>query len=257
MATLSIPRDLVFALNRTPRYWVLALSEKPTRLYEGSREDLVEIRDGNFPLVHEGPGGEQALPGGFGVQKSAYRDERHRQFFRQVDSALEPYLTNDPLPLVVVGVKRYLAFFAEVSSSKDLILATLTGSHDKTSPYELGKLVWPLVKAGLDEQRELILSELDKAIAERKVVSTVGEVWRSANEGRGRILLVEADFHYPARIDATGRSLIPDDNPAAYDVLDDAVDRIIETVLQKNGQVVFVENGQLALHQRIALILRY
>jgi len=25
-------RDLVFALNRTPRYWVLALSEKPTRL---------------------------------------------------------------------------------------------------------------------------------------------------------------------------------------------------------------------------------
>ena len=41
-------RDLVFALNRTPRYWVLAFSEKPTRLYEGSREDLAEVRDGVF-----------------------------------------------------------------------------------------------------------------------------------------------------------------------------------------------------------------
>lgn len=30
-------RDLLFALHRTPRYWVLALSEKPTRLYEGMR----------------------------------------------------------------------------------------------------------------------------------------------------------------------------------------------------------------------------
>jgi hypothetical protein len=28
-------RSLVFALNRTPRYWVLALSEQPTRLFEG------------------------------------------------------------------------------------------------------------------------------------------------------------------------------------------------------------------------------
>ncbi|HMO59909.1 MAG TPA: hypothetical protein PKC19_21355, partial [Roseiflexaceae bacterium] len=36
-------RDLVFAMNRTPRYWVLALSEQPTRLYEGARDVLVEI----------------------------------------------------------------------------------------------------------------------------------------------------------------------------------------------------------------------
>ena len=250
-------RDLIFAMNRTPRYWVLALSEKPTRLYEGTREFLVEIREGGFPMTHEGMGGEQALPGGFGVRKSAYRDERHLQFFRQVDAALKPVMAEDPLPLAVVGVDRFLSFFNEVTGHKSAILTTMTGSHDKTTPHELGKLVWPLVKLNLDQQRQQILGELDKAVSERKFVSGVGEVWRLANEGRGRLLLVEEDFHYPARLDESGTHLVPADDHEAADVMDDAVDEIIEMVMSKQGQVVFVDNGSLDAHQRIALVLRY
>jgi inosine-uridine nucleoside N-ribohydrolase len=39
--------------------------------------------------------------------------------------------------------------------------------------------------------------------------------------------------------------------------MDDAVDEIIEMVMSKQGQVVFVDNGSLDAHQRIALVLRY
>lgn len=250
-------RDLVFAMNRTPRYWTLVLSEKPTRLFEATREQLTEVQEGGFPLIHQGPGGEQPLPGGFGIEKSAYRDERHRQFFRQVNAALKPFLADDPLPLVVVGVDRFLAFFKEVTPYRDSILTTLTGSHDKTSPHELGKLVWPLVQANLALQRQEVLSELEAAVSEQKFVSSVGEVWRLAHEGRGRLLLVEEDFHYPARVDETGRRLLPAEDAAAPDVLDDAIDDIIEAVLNKQGRVVFMDNGQLTAHQHIALILRY
>jgi hypothetical protein len=250
-------RDLVFAMNRTPRYWVLALSEKPTRLFEATRENLVEIREGGFPMVHERPGGEEPLPGGFGVRKSAHRDERHRQFFRDIDAALKPFLADDPLPLAVVGVDRYLSFYSEVSDHKNAVTTTLTGSHDKTSAHELGKLIWPLVKASLAEERQQVLTELDKATGERKIASTVGEAWRMAHEGRGRLLLVEEDFHYPARVDEGGTQLSPAEDVEAPDVIDDAVDEIITAVLEKQGKVVFIENGQLQEHGRIALILRY
>ena len=118
-------------------------------------------------------------------------------------------------------------------------------------------MVWPLVNASLAEKRRQVLSELDQAIGERKVVSTIGEVWRLAHEGRGSRLLVEEDFHYPARVDETGMHLTPAEDLAAPEVLDDAVDVLIETVLGKQGQVTFVENGELEAHQRIALILRY
>jgi len=250
-------RDLVYALNHATRCWVLVLSEKPTRLFAGVNETLDEIQSEGFPLVHEGPGGSAALPGGFGVRKSAYRDERHRQFFRDVDSALKPFMADDPLPLVVVGVARYLAFFDEVSAHKGAIVGRVTGSHDKTSAHELSKLVWPLVVQHQAERREATLAELQRAVSEHKYASAMGEVWHLAHQGRAATLLVEEDFHYPARLDATGAHLIPADDPTATDVMDDAVDEVIETVLQKQGKVVFVEPGRLSDHQHIALILRY
>jgi hypothetical protein len=250
-------RDLVFAMNRSPRYWVLVLSEKPTRLLEGTRAELVEIQEHGFPMKHTGPGGDRPLPADFGINKSAYRDEKHRQFFRGVDAALKSVLADDPLPLAVAGVERYLAFFREISDHRDAILTTLTGSHDKTSPHELGGLVWPLVESSLAERRERVFEELERAVGKRKVASTVGEVWRLAHEGRGRLLLVEENFHYPARLDDGGRVLAPAEDVAAPDVIDDAVDEIIEEVLRKQGQVVFVDPGKLTEHQRIALILRY
>jgi hypothetical protein len=256
--TSFFTRDLVFAMNRTPRYWTLVLSEQPTRLFECSRDTFIEIRDGEFPMSHEGPGGEQSLPGGVGVNRSAYRDEQHRQFFRQVDTALKPFMADDPLPLAIVGVDRYLAFFDEVTSYRASIATTLTGSHTNTPPHELGKLVWPLVEVNLVEKRRRAMSEeLDTAINERKVVSTIGEVWRLANEGRGSHLLVEEDFHFPGRVDQTRMRLTPADDRGEGDVIEDAVDEVIETVLSKQGKVTLVNNGELEAHQRIALILRY
>lgn len=250
-------RDLVFALNRMARYWVLVLSEKPTRLLAGYHAELTEVTTDGFPLAHTGPGGELPLPGDFGINKSAYRDEKHRQFFRQVDAALKPLLQADPLPVIVVGVDRYLAFFREVSDHKDAVLTTLTGSHDSTSPHDLAKLVWPLVEANLAAERERVFAELDHATGERKVAAGIDEVWPLAREGRGRLLLVDEDFHYPARLDAVRNVLTPADDVTAPDVIDDAVDEVIEAVLLKQGQVVFVPPGRLDGHGRLAMILRY
>lgn len=253
-----LTRDLVFALNRTPHYWVLALSEKPTRLYEASGDELTEVTTGGFPMVHEGPGGELPLPGGFGVRKSAYRDEHHRKFFRQVDAALKPFLAAEKLPLVVVGVERFLAFFKEVTAHEGAIIATLQGSHDKTSAHELGGLVLPLVDEALREQREARLGQLQKAIGEGRSASAIEDVWRATREGRGLTLFVEEGYHYPACLDDASAALAPADTDGVCDeTLDDAVDVVIDEVLGKGGEVVFVDDGRLAQHQRIALITRY
>ena len=54
----------------------------------------------------------------------------------------------DHLPLVVVGVDRYLAFYQEITKDPDAIVGLVAGSHDDPSPSALGKLVWPVFKAG-------------------------------------------------------------------------------------------------------------
>jgi hypothetical protein len=250
-------RDLVFTLNRSPRYWVLALSEQPTRLYEGLRDNVNEVTLGGFPMTHEGPGGATALPGGFGVQRSAYRDEAHRRFFRAVDAALGRVLAVEPLPLAVLGVERYLAFFDEVSQNKQQVITTLRGSYDKTSAPELAEMVWPAVRSALVASRRAALEDLEAAVGEQRYAAGINEVWPLANEGRGATLLVEEDYHYPARHDPTGLYLIPAVDPTAPEVLDDAVDDMIEVVLAKGGRVVFEDPGVLTAYQHIAMILRY
>ena len=250
-------RDLVRALNRTRRYWVLSLSEQPTRLYSATREDLEEITTGGFPMQHTGPGGDAPLPGGRGVNRSAYRDDRHRQFFRAVDRAFRRFMADDPLPLAVAGIDRHQSFFREVSSHGDGIIATVSGNYDCMTAHDLGRLVWPRVADGFAARRLEVLDRLAVAVGQHRAASTLGEVWHQARNGRADLLLVEDGYHQAARITDRGMLEYPVADATAPDVLDDGVDEVIATVLAKRGRVVFVEDGELASHDRIALMLRY
>jgi hypothetical protein len=250
-------RDLEYVLNRSPRYWALALSEQLTRLYEGCRDSLVEVNDSGFPIIYEGPGATEPLPGGFGVRKSAYRDDRHRQFFRQIDAAFGQIVATDTLPLILIGVERNFAFFNEVSMHKPLIAGTLPGNYEGVSTRDLANLVWPLMQAHMAKQRQEVIKALDAAISAGKYASGIDMAWRLAQEGRGAALLVEEGFRYPARLDSTGEHLTPTNELRGPETFDDAVDELIETVLRKGGQVNFVDDGALQAHQGVAMILRY
>jgi hypothetical protein len=250
-------RDLVFTLNRTPRYYVLALSEKDSRLFEGFGASVEELRGGGFPMRHGGPGGASNLPGGPGVNPSAVRDQAHRDFFRTVDEKFGAFQAEEKLPLVAAGVDRYLAFYREVSRSPDDIAGTVEGNYDHATEHEIAQLVWPVMQGYLARRRTDALMRLADAVGAQRSSSTIGEVWRMAKEGRGDTLLVEQNFHYPATVDETGMILSPAEDAAAPGVIDDAVDEVIEEVMAKGGSVVFVDDGALEQHQRIAFILRY
>jgi hypothetical protein len=249
-------RDLVFTLNRAPRYRVLVLTEKPTRLYDATTNVLTEFTDKPFPMVHKGPGGAARLPGGQGINRSAVRDESHRQFFRQVDTALAAVQKEDRLGVVVVGVERYLAFYQEITTDPEAIVGLVAGSHDNPNAAALGKLVWPVFKAGSTLKRTRALVRLHEAVSVNRHASGIAQVWRAAFDKRCQTLLVETDYEYPADSSPDGDRLLPYSGQGAA-ALDDAVDEVIERVLAEGGEVFFYEPGVLDLHQRIAAVLRY
>lgn len=249
-------RDLVFAMNRTPRYWVLALSEKPTRLFEASRDALVEVTDGDFPMKHAGPGGAARLPGGQGIERTEQRERHHEAFFRGVDAEYDKVTKSDPLPLAVLGVERYLAYFRQNATKNDVV-AEVRGNYDHLNAHDLGRVVWPQVKEALATRRAGVFDQLRDAIGARKFASTVGEAWRYAHEGRGALLLLEENYHAPAKMSDDGMNIVLSDRPEDLDVMDDAADIIVEEVLNKGGRVVFVPDGSLKDHSSVALILRY
>ncbi|NCS79610.1 MAG: hypothetical protein GPJ17_21485 [Microcystis aeruginosa K13-07] len=245
-------RDLVYGLHREQPYWLLLLSQGSTRLISATGETLEEICDQNFPLEMTGPGSTAPLP--FDADTS-YLDDRIRRFFQQVDKALGEYI-DDSSPLIVGGVVRQISFFQEVSQYTSAIVGTLTGNFDKTSLPELIPQVLPIMHSVRQTQKTEALQALDAAVSAQKVISTLGEVWRLAQEGRGQLLLVEKNYHVPAVLSEKG-DLILVENVGGTEVIDDAVDEIIEVVLAKGGRVALVDEDSLNDYQKIALILRY
>ncbi len=251
-------RDLVRALNRTQRYRVLVLSEKPTRLYDGHRDKVEEVRGHGFPLEHVGPGGAAPLGGGRGISASAQRDEAHRQFFREVDAQLLPLQREDRLPIVLTGVDRYLAFFEEVADHARDVVARLQGSYDHLSEPEVAKAVWPLVREWIDARKQVEVGRFEKAVSSGRYASGIVQCWRAAKEGRVGRLLVEESYAVPATVGADNPAEITlASDPTAPGVVDDIVDELIETVIGMGGEVLFVEDGALAEHQAVGAELRH
>ncbi len=254
-------RDLVYGTHRALRYWVLLLSQASTRLLAGTGETLEEVHDENFPMQMTGPKATAPLPSD---ADSSYRDDRHRRFFQQVDILLKLYQNpNESLPLVVGGVDRQVSFFQEVSQDTQAMSTTgytyagsLSGNFDKATIHELTPQVWAIMQSVREAQQADALQALDDAMGTQSVVSTIGETWRLAHEGRGKLLLVEKNYHVPAILTEDGRFELVD-QPGGTEVMDDAVDEIIEVVLAKGGNIAIVDDEALSIHQRIALVLRY
>src|SRR5262249_56485254 len=141
----------------------------------------------------------------------------------------------NPLPLVVVGVERNLAFYREVASQPGTVVGMLAGNHDRTSPSALGKLVWPVFEAGATVRRTEALVQLDEAVGAQRHSSGIDQVWRAAVGGRCRTLLVEKEFKYPADLSPQGDRLLPYTGKAAA-ALDDAVDSVIARVMDSGGE---------------------
>jgi hypothetical protein len=226
-------------------------------MFEGSGDALDEHVDERFPLVNAGPDGGGPVKG-TPQGDSARRDERHREFFREVARRVREVHAADPLPIVLVGVVRYQAFFREVARDlAEQVVATLDGSHDKTPAHELGARIGPLVLQWVEARQAEHLAALEAAVGADRAASGIEEVWRLAREGRGSRLLVERDYVEPARVSDDGLSIRVGAGTGGPESLDDAVDDIVETVHSMRGDVSFVEPASLERHGRIALVLRY
>jgi hypothetical protein len=230
----------------TTHYYVLSLSEQTSRLYEAFRDGLIDIRNKAFPI--------ESSAGTSGTTDPTLRDGRLREFVRTADEHFDHYLRQDPHPLVVVGEKNSLSIFGSVTSHQDALIGRVEGDYAATSPHDLGRIVWPIVKEAMARTSERAMLSLEAAESSQTVASGIEAVGHLAGSEAGGTLFVEEDYQLKGGISETDHSLIKPEDLDIQEVTDDAVDAIIEKVLEKGGNVVFLESGSLAKLQRIALV---
>jgi hypothetical protein len=105
------------------------------------------------------------------------------------------------------------------------------------------------------EERELLhrLKEMG-----REFVSVgLSDVWFDVKQGKSNILFVEKDLEQKGYLSEDGFNLRKEPSGNNLKPVPDAVDDIVEMMLETNGKVVFVENGLLRDYSGIAVINRY
>ncbi len=136
------------------------------------------------------------------------------------------------------------------------MIGTVRGDYTATSPHDLGKIVWPVIKEAIAGANKNAMQNLVIAAKSKKVVSGIEAVGQSAETETSASLYVEDDYHVKGSILKIDHSLVFSKHVNIWQVLDDVVDVIIEKVLKMGGNVIFLNSGSLIELDRIALIRR-
>lgn len=245
-------RDVVRDQLDNPPYRLLVLSASAARLHIGSGVELTEHTRAPFPISADEP-----PPDRRGHLHQAVRTHtsprRWDSFLRVVDNALRADRATSTLPLVLAAAEPLASRLPTRSSQP--IIGVVTGNHEHTRPSRLAELAQPIVAAHLARQRQETLDDLERAASQRRAAFGVQDVWTAARDRRVVRLVVDPNYAQPATTTATdARHITPAPDPDRPEVLDDAVDDIIETVARHGGAIRFVPlSGEQG---RIAAVLR-
>lgn len=256
LASTPATRFLLQGLRRSPRYRVLVLSDRAARLFEGIRDELLEVRNAGFPVWADIVRRDRrAVAGPFARKRGRDDQERWRNFYRRIDRALSEINRDDPLPLVLMGVKRSTALFQAVSRNNEAVIARIDGAFEQARLHEIRTAVWPTLREFLRWRRRQAVKDLTAAIPAGKAVTGIDEAWQLGRQGRGHLLVVEEAFRADPACEVDGR-LVPAGTCGDAPIMEDPVDELIEHVVRAGGSVEFVASGALAYVGRIGLILR-
>lgn len=224
-------------------YYVLSLSSRTNTLFEAFRDSLITVENQGFPVV--------APP-----WTSDSRDgDQLRDLARTVDERFAHYYTLDPLGLVVVGEEEMQSAFSSVTAHGTAVIGRVDGDHTTTSARALGQMVWPVVKEAMSGVLDMAMRGLEASSGRGWMTSGLEAVARAVSRGARATLLVEDDYRIRGSLGGVNESPVISPDVDVREAIDDAVDAVIERVLQSGGNVVFAPSGSLSDRNRIVLLM--
>jgi hypothetical protein len=250
-------RDLVYSKKEIHKYLILVVSSERSRIFLGNTVQFMRLSS----IAHEHAA---AFKHDTSERVSNFSDPSEQReismnkFLHHVDNSLGVILNASPLPLFVMGTERTIGHFKKISRYTNRITGYVHGNFDEAPETVIRKVIAPHVADWKKIKQEDLLHQLDAALGARKLAVGVQEVWRQALSQKGRLLIVEKNYIYACRKSDDGLAIFNKNeiNETPF-YIKDAVDDIIEKILQSGGDVEFVDAGMLKDYQQIALIQYY
>jgi hypothetical protein len=248
-------RDLVFSKKQVHKYLVLLLSAKESRIFLGNTETFVRIVSDKSESV-------SAYANHFGQKVANFSEASDQReivmdkFLHHIDNTLDIILNAYRLPLFVVGTERISGHFKQITRHARAVIEFVHGNYENASIPELREILKPFIADWNKVKQKDLLNQLEEAAGTKKLAVGINDVWHEAGCRKGRLLLVEKNYMVPAQRESNEKMIYQlDDSSNKFSYIKDAVDDVIEKVLEYGGDVEFVDKNLLKDYHRIALVL--
>ncbi len=250
-------RDLVYSKKQLHKYLVLVISSHESRTYLGNTESFVRIvsttPESASAYIHEMPEKVSHFS-----DSTSQKEIMMHKFLLHIENALNIILNAYPLPLFVLGTDRILGHFKKRTKHAGAVIEYVEGNYENATLPELMEKLRPYITDWKKVKQKDLLNQLEEAAGKKKLAIGMRDVWREAMKQKGRLLLVEKNYMYAAEHGSTDEIIYKAIEPYnKFSYIKDAVDDVIEKVLENGGDVEFVDEGLLKDHQHIALLQYY
>ncbi|MGN6567510.1 MAG: baeRF3 domain-containing protein [Flavipsychrobacter sp.] len=250
-------RDLLYAKQEALKFIILLLTGRHAKTFMVDGDNMVKIK---LPISPNIEAYDRDVPQRVANFSDPVKDKEILQnsFLKHIDDGLSELLNMNELPVFLLGTEKILGHFNSISANTNNIAAMIHGNYDEATPIEIQELLKPYIEAWKDEKNKQLLGEINQAIKSKKLEAGVKAIWTAVKEKNCKLLIVEKNFMYPA--DYTGDLKYiqkHEDSEDAILNIKDAVDDIIEEVIQAGGEVRFVEEGMLEDYIHIVLVRYY
>jgi hypothetical protein len=202
---------------------ILALSRNEVRLFEGSRHAVREVDMKHLPesmssalKIRQRPNLSPSGP----LQGEEGQKELYRQFFHQVDRAIQPWLAANRAPLVLAGVDSLWPIYRKASHYRRIVDEGIPGSPEGMRADELHEQAWPLVQARFAAPRKAALAKYESLAGTGMTANNLPEILNAALDGRVESLFVNWNADVFGRYDRSTRTttVLTNDEPGAIDL---------------------------------------
>lgn len=250
-------RDLIYSKKEIHKYLLAVLSSKFTKIYLGNTTQFIRITS-NVPSSVE------AFKNDLPEKVANFSDENKRKellldkFLHHTDNGLTLLLQAYKLPLFIMGTPKTIGHFKSISHNTQHVIDYISGSFEEKTSSELHQIMEPYVADWKKIIQSKTIMQIDAALGQKKLAVGINEVWKSATQKRGKLLVVEKNFIYPAQHSSSSDKIYKYDteNKNTF-YIKDAVDDVIEKVIACGGDVEFVDEGLLKNYDHIVLIEYY
>lgn len=250
-------RDLIYSKKQIHKYLLAVLSSKWTKIYIGNSHTMMRITSNVSDNIQAYKNDRHDKIANFSDEKK-FKEILIDKFLMHTDNGLHLLLQSYKLPLFIMGTSKIIGHFKSLTRNTRHIIDCIPGSFEEKTEAELLHLMDPYISDWKKVIQTNLIQLIDESMSNKKLAVGVNEVWKCAAQKRGRLLVVEKNFVYPARHGANPDVIFnKDDFQKNAFYIKDAVDDIIEKVIAGGGDVEFVDEGVLSKFQKIVLIEYY